>query len=220
MASPTTYDDLVTAVIAAAEDDSAEFAGYLPTAIGLAEDRVFKESDIDFSSEATLTTTITQSTLAKPTGHRITHNLYLTVSGSRRRLIKKTEDFLRQYWPSTSATDVPKYYADKDDLTWLLAPTPNGSYTVTAEVILKPTYLSDANQTNKLITLAPDALFYASMSAMCDWMQDPDAKQRWESDYNGAISFVNNEGRRARQDDNTHTNNPEGGRNTLKKGEA
>lgn len=220
MPSPTTYTELVTAITAVCEDSSAEFAAYLPTAIGLAEDRLFRELDFDFSSTTNLSTTISTNTLTKPLGHRITHNLYVTNGSVKQRLIKKTEDFIYDYWPNATVTDVPKYYADRDDLTWILAPTPNATYTITAEIILKPTALSGTNATNNILKYFPDVLFNASISAMAEWMKDTELQNIYEQKLQSVLLSANNEGRRYRQDDNTKTNNPETGRNTLTKASA
>lgn len=220
MSSPQTYDDLVTAIQNMAEDDSTEFEQFIPTAIGLAEDRLFRSLDFDFSVTGSLSTVNAQATLDKPTGHRLTHAMYVTVSSEKRRLKKKSEDFIYSYWPNSATTGVPKYYASKDDVTWLLAPTPNGVYTVVCEYQKKPTKLEDSNQTNVFTTYFPDALFYATMSVMCEFMKDPSRKQEWEAKYVEAINTANNEGRRERQDDDSNSHNPIGGRNSLEKDKA
>lgn len=220
MPSPSTYADLITAITDMAEDDTAEFLAYIPTAIGLAEDRLFRNLDFDFSNTSTTTTTGSSNELLKPSGHRLTHNLYLTVSDEKMRLKKKTEDFIYSYWPNSATTGVPKYYADKDNATWLLAPTPAGAYTITYEIIKKPTPLSPSNTTNIFTEYFPDSLFYATMSVMCEYMKDGDRKAEWEQKYSDAVNTANNEGRRYRQDDDTNNNNLQGGRNTLEKGKA
>lgn len=220
MSSPQTYDDLVTAIQNMAEDDSSEFLAFIPTAIGLAEDRLFRSLDFDFSSTDSLATVNAQATLNKPSGHRWTHAMYITVSSEKRRLKKKTEDFIYSYWPNVSTTGVPKYYASQNDTVWLLAPTPNGVYTITCEYEKKPEALSDSEQTNVFTEYFPDALFYATMSVMCEFMKDPARKQEWENKYAEAINTANNEGRRERQDDDSNMHNPMGGRNVLEKDKA
>lgn len=210
MTSPASYSELTSAIIALAEDDSDEFEAYLPTAIGLAEDRLFREVDIDFSKTDTITTSNTVDTVAKPSDYRVGHNLYVTVSGSKVRLLKRTEDFLYDYWPSTSSTGTPKYYAEKDVDYFLLKPTPNATLTITVEYEFKPLPLSDSNTTNLWTDLYPDLLFYAAMSNICEWQKDPERKAEWEAKLQGGLNSVNNEGRRSRQEDDNQK-----GRNTL-----
>jgi hypothetical protein len=60
----------------------------------------------------------------------------------------------------------------------------------------------------------------ASMSAMAEWMKDTELQTIYEQKLQAVLMSANNEGRRYRQDDNTKTNNPETGRNTLTKASA
>ncbi len=210
MPSPSNYTELVTQVTALAEDDSAEFLAYLPTAIGLAEDRLFREIDIDLTTTSTLSLTPNVQTLAKPVDYRLGHNFYIVVNNEKTRLIKKTEDFLNDYWPNATLTAIPKYYAERDQDNFLFVPTPSAAYQVVVEYTAKPVALSSANATNVLITKYPDLLFYATLSNVCEWQKDPERKQEWEGKLQGALLSTNNEGRRFRQDDDAKAS-----RNTL-----
>lgn len=214
------YTNLLSAVTAMAEDNSTEFSDFLPKAVHLAEARLFRNLDFDFSSTASMTTVNGAAEVNKPTGHRLTHNLYVTVSNEKIRLLKKTEDFLYSYWPNPTVTGIPKYYGDKDTSVWTLAPTPNGNYTLTYEIIKQPDLLGPTNETNVFTTYFPDALFYATMSVMCEFMKDMERKQEWEAKYSDSINTANNEGRRYRQDDATNNHNTNGGRNVLEKDKA
>lgn len=213
MGSPATFSDLQAAIISLGQDDSLEYAAYVPTAIGLAEDRLFKLVDLDFSKEDTITTTLNNPLVVKPADYHVGHNLYILVSGERTRLTKKTEDFLKDYWPSTVENGIPKYYADQDATYFRLAPTPNGAYFLTAEYEFRPTYLSDSNQTNIWTNRYPDVLFYAAMSAMCEWQRDPERKNEYEAKISEFISTVQKDTDRATRDDATNVHNPDGGRN-------
>lgn len=217
MTSPTTYTALVSAITTLAEDQSSEFAAYIPTAINLAEDRLFRLTDVDYSAVATVTTVIGSSSVAKPADHRVTHNLFMIVGLDRVPLMKKTEAFLLDYWPSAVDKAQPKYYTDLDNSNWMVAPTPDLIYQIRAEYEAKPTPLSPTNASNIISTLFPDLLLYASMSNMCEWMKDTNRKAEWEGKLQEALASVNNEGRRSRMDDNTHVQNLEGGRNTVER---
>jgi hypothetical protein len=197
------------------EDDTTEFVDYIPTAIRLAENRLFRELDIDFSTVlGPLTMTAGNQEVLKPTNHRVTHNIYASIGGERVRLIKKTEDFLYDYWPNIAVLGPPKYYADKDNSSWLVAPVPDLPYTIQVEGEVVPENLSLSNQENIFTELCPDLLFFSTLSEMCDWMRDDERKATWETKITMALTSANNEGRRSRRDDNTNVNNPTGGRNT------
>lgn len=213
----TTYTDLLTIAQQLAEDTSTEFVAYLPTALSLAEDRLYRLIDIDLSKEGTKTTANNVKDIDKFTDHRVTHNIFMEYEGNRVRLVNKTEDFVKDYWPSTTQTEVPKYYADKDAYTWIIAPTPNGAYNLIVEYEAQPVYLSDSEQTNILTERYSDLLTYALMSNVSEWMKDDERKGIWEEKLQEALASTNNEGVRQRHDDNTNVNNPIGGRNTKVK---
>lgn len=218
MSQITNYSQLITAIQEIVEDDSAEFLSYIPTAIGLAEDRLFRILDINFTKlNTSLSLSAAVTDLAKPADWRVTRNFYIVVSNARTRLTKVSEDYLRDYWPISTQTDVPKYYCDKDRDTWTVAPTPDLSYQVNVEYEYKPTPLSGSNATNIFIDDYSDLLFYCSLSAVSEWMKDPEMKAEWEAKIVEALASANNEGRRQRQDDNTHVQNMENGQNTKKR---
>jgi hypothetical protein len=211
---PTSFSNLKTIIQEIAEDDSQEFIDYIPTAIYLAEERLFRLVDHDFSKEDTSKALTTNAkTLTKPTDLRVSHNVYITVNNELKRLILKSESFVKDYWPSTIDTDEPKYYANKDDSTWAIAPTSDGAYNVTIDYEAQPDVLSTGNETNVFITKFPDLLLYASLSAAAEWMRDTEFKAEWENKLAEALQSTNIEGVRSRRDDNAHVYNPEGGLN-------
>jgi len=204
MASPTTYPLLVTAITDMAEDDSAEFLAFIPTAINMAEDRLFRELDINFSKEAdpVLTCTPSNPVVTKPTDLRITTSISVVVSGERIPLVKRADDFLSDYWPNDSVTDIPKYYADRDILTWRLAPTPSSNYQLQVMYDYKPEYLTPVNTTNIFVDRYPDMMFYATMVNICEYMKDTERKQEWDARFQDAVRTVNEEGIRTTKEDN------------------
>lgn len=203
MTSPNTYNLLVSTSQTILEDTSAEFVAYIPRAIGLAEDRLFRLLDIDFTVTAPLTTTTSNELLAKPSNHRVTNNLYITANNTRTRLIKKTDDFLSDYWQNPSTTGLPKYYSDFNNSNWRLAPTPDSLYIITCEYQAIPDKLSLSTQTNIYTSYFPDLLYYAVLSNLSEWQKDEVRKQEWEGKFQEALASANNEGVRQRIDDNT-----------------
>lgn len=212
---PTSYDNLKLIVQEIAENDSIEFIEYIPTAVYLAEERLYRLVDFDFSKESTsLSTSDGVNTLTKPTDFRTLHNIYVTSNSELIRLTFKTESFIRDYWPNPAEEGVPKYIANKDANTWILAPTPSAAFPVTVAYEARPEHLSDSVQTNIYITKFPDLLLYATLSAAAEWMRDSEFKAEWENKLQEALQTTNIEGVRERRDDNAHIYNPEGGLNT------
>ena len=76
----------------------------------------------------------------------------------------KTDEFIYEFWPDATQTGVPKFFANFDDDSTLIAPTPNSNYRVEMQYIARITTLSASNTTNWLTTYADDALLYGCLS--------------------------------------------------------
>lgn len=204
MSSPTTYTLLVDTIIAATEDDSAEFLAYLPTAINMAEDRLFRELDINYSVVSTsLSCTTSNQLVSKPSDLRVTEGIFVNVSNVLTPLVKRSDEFCSDYWPTSATTGVPKYYAERDIDTWRVVPTPASNYSLEVHYEAKPDYLVEtSNETNIYSERYPDLLFYATMVNMCEWMKDTERKAEWENRYSDAVNTVNGEGLKNSKEDN------------------
>lgn len=215
---PNTFDGLVSATRALSEDPSQEFLDYIPTAIFLAEERLIRE--LDTQGIKTITSVLaTQGSpfLTKPTGYKFGYDVsYRTSAGLVTNLNKKTNDFIRDYWPHQASVAQPKYYGDEDNTQFILGPTPASSYNLTISYTKQLTHLSAGTQTNYYTDFASDALYYATISHMADFMKDYTIKPVWEQQYLNAVQGLNNEGRRSRRDDATVPMNPKPAQNTLK----
>jgi hypothetical protein len=214
----TTYNALVSAVVEALEDDSSEFAAYIPTAVDLAERRLEKEVDTDgMVVVTTITATASAYIIPKPSGFRFGRDLEALVSGQVLPLKKKVNSFIRDYWPNPTQTSViPLYYADYDKDNFIIAPTPTSTTPLYLTAAIRPTRLSAGNQTNIFITEYPDALFYATMANLSEFAKMWDSKQVWEEKYHNAILGVAIEGKRSRKDDDSKPVDNPPGNNTLK----
>ena len=215
MASITSYATLVQAVKDVAEDDGLEFADYIPTAIAMAEERLFRELDLpDLETKAT--GKISTSTLTKPSDYEYPHYFSITVSSSKKQLKKRGEDFIIDYWPNAALTGEPKYYCDSSSTQIIIAPTPDQSYSYTLKYSAKPTKLSTSNTSNYFITNCQDILFYAVMSEMARFMKAWSEIEAWEQSYNAVVGAWNISMLRKRRQDGELPMNPEGGPNTIK----
>lgn len=223
---PDTFDGLVSAVKSLAEDDSQEFERYIPTAIHLAEQRLVKELDTEgLHHTASIVGTASSNILEKPSGYLFSYDLNYRVSNinsERKFVTKKSDDYVKEYWPvGRTSTDeyphgLPKYYADLNNTQFIVAPAMNENYVFTLEYSKQVSALSSTVQSNYYTEFVSDALFYATMSNMAEFMKDYEVQPIWENKYNRAMETKNNEGRRARRDDGTSPQSPERSRNTLR----
>jgi hypothetical protein len=217
----TDYWTLVSAVIDAAEDDSAEFRAYIPVAVGLAEDRLSRELDSQlFINNTTIAVTSSNRFAEKPSGYRLGHHVtYKTSSGDKRLLRKRTPSFLEVYWPYETSTAEPVYYADYDVSTFVLAPTPDDNSQIVVKHEAKPSYLTSVATVNHFTEFYPNLLFYAAMSETSKFRKAWSQVQVWDAKYMENLQAANNEGRRSRRDGTEPLTNPEPVNNTLKNGE-
>lgn len=208
-----TYATLTTALQTITEDDSTEFVAAIPDCIGLAEHRIHKEIDLDISRQTdSVTLSASVNTATKPTGFVIERWAYITSGSTKSFLTQKDSSWIHDYWPSTSATGVPLYYADKDSTTWWIAPTPDIGYTMTLAYTKLPDKLDASTTTTWLSTNAPDVLLYACLVEAGIFLRDigagpndPGMMQIWDGRYQGALARLRDEQmRRQRMSESTY----------------
>ena len=213
----STYNELITAVQAAYEDDSQEFLEFLPNALFAAQQRLMREIDrVGLKQNFNITTNIGNRTVAKPAGYRLSFGAFLfnPVTGEEAVLRHVTDDFIRDYWPRESLTGKPKYYAtDYDNTSIIVAPTPDQNYILKLNCIADFTPLSSDNPTNYLSQYCGDALFYATMAEQARFAKDADKATMYDDAYVNIVKGINNEARRDRAADGQIPANPS--QNTL-----
>lgn len=211
------YTTLVSALVNSSEDDSEEFRSFIPTAVGLAEDRLARELDSQlFIVNTSVSVDSGSRFIDKPSGYRVgQHITWKTSTGNRKVLRKRTPSFCETYWPYEASTAEPQYYADYDVSTLLVAPTPDINSYVMIQHEAKPTYLSSAASVNDFSVFYPNVLYYATMCEVTKFRKAWTQLPIWEEKYVAARDAANNEGRRARRDGTEPLTNPEPVNNTL-----
>ena len=110
--------------------------------------------------------------------------------------------FMSEFNPAES-TGVPKYYSNWDQNTIVVAPTPNATYTIQVNYILKPDGLSSTNTTTYLSQNFPNGLLYACLVEAFSFLKGPnDLLQLYEGKYKQAVEgfSVEQMGRRRRDE--------------------
>jgi hypothetical protein len=106
-------------------------------------------------------------------------------------LQKKEASFLSEYWPNRSSTGIPKYYANYDEDSIILAPTPNAAYTIDLEYNALPTGLSSSNTTTWISNNAPALLLYACLVEAFKFLKGPDnLTQMYQQSYTNALQVL------------------------------
>ena len=179
-----TFTTLKTAIQDYTQNTETSFTTQLPTFIVNAEERILKECQLDvFRKNSQGSATNGNEYLEKPTDFLSQNSLSYISSSSKTFLLYKQVTFLQDYTPAPSTTGTPKYYADWDESTFLLAPTPNADFTMELHYFYRPTSITTSTDgTSWLGTNAELSMLYGSLVEAYTFMKG-------ESDL---LSFYNN----------------------------
>jgi hypothetical protein len=126
-----------------------------------------------------------------------------TASPDNRKFLQfRDTSFMSEFNP-TGATGVPKYYSWWDEDTIVMAPTPDATYTIQLNYILKDPGLSSTNTTTYLSTYFPNGLLYACLAEAYGFLKGPvDMLQLYDNKYVEAVKGFSIEqmGRRRRDE--------------------
>jgi len=138
-----TYTQLKDAIQNYTDNNETTFVANLDRFIKNAEQRIFTTVDLEFfRKNASGAMTSGNQFLATPTDYLASFSLSITNSGSKSFLLQKDMNYLAESYPDPTVTGVPKYYAHYDVTNFLIAPTPNDSYTVEIAYYHRPASLS------------------------------------------------------------------------------
>ena len=126
-----------------------------------------------------------------------------TASADNREFLQfRDTSFMSEFNP-TGATGVPKYYSWWDQDTIVMAPTPDATYTIQLNYVLKDPGLSATNTTTYLSTYFPNGLLYACLAEAYGFLKGPvDMLQLYDNKYIEAVKGFSIEqmGRRRRDE--------------------
>ena len=126
-----------------------------------------------------------------------------TASADNRDFLQfRDTNFMAEFNP-TGFTGVPKYYSYWDEDTLVFAPTPDATYTIQLNYVLKPTGLSATTTTTYLSQQFPNGLLYACLVEAYGFLKGPlDMLQHYDKKYVEAVKGFSIEqmGRRRRDE--------------------
>ena len=159
-----TFTTLKSAIQDYTNNTESTFVSYLDEFIVEAEERIQKQVSLPFfRKNVTGTLTSGNQYLTVPTDFLSPHSLAVDNSGYEMLLFKDVA-FIREAYPSSSTTGIPKYYARFDEDSFIVAPTPSSNLTVELHYEYKPTSITTSSDgTSWLGTNAADAMLYGSL---------------------------------------------------------
>ena len=186
-----TYNSLVTELEDFGERSSDDFVAEIPQIINRAENQLAIEAKgLGFIRSITDDLVERASYIGKPQRWRETVSFQIgTGSGFDTRvvLLKRSYEFVREYWPNARLTGTPKYYADWDFKHWLISPTPDIAYPYEILYHERPTPLTQSAQTNWTTMHAPQLLLYACLVESAMYLKRDDRIQAFKAQYMNAL---------------------------------
>jgi hypothetical protein len=161
-----TFAQLKTALQDYTENTETSFVNNLSLFIRAAEERILKSVQLNlFRKNVSGSMTSGNKFLAAPSDFLAPYSLSYT-SGSEQVFVEfKDVSFIQTYNPDSTVTGLPKYYASFDVSNFILAPTPNASFTAELHYLYRPASLTAGAEsgTTWLSENAELSLLYASL---------------------------------------------------------
>ena len=192
-----TLSTLKTAVQNYVESAETTFVASLDTFIEEAEERILKAVELPvFRKNVTGTASASNTYLSTPSDFLASYSLAVISSGVYSYLLFKHVSFIRDFTPNASTTGLPKYYALFDDNSFILAPTPDQTYTFELHYKYRPASLTTTSGTDTtwLSNNAPDALLYGTLVEAANFLKNPQETALYEQRFVQAVNGLKNLG--------------------------
>lgn len=185
-----TYDSLTSTVLQYLERKDTAVVNAIPTFITLAEFEIAQEiKTLGQLQVAEANMTSGNALLQKPARWRKTVSMSITVNGKKQPVYLRKYEYLKNYWPDDTATDVPLYYADTDWEHWYIAPTPNANYAFEVLYYERIAPLSSTNQTNWITQNAPNAMLFGTLLQAMQFLKN-DQRAIFQQKYTEALQSL------------------------------
>lgn len=187
----------------ATPSSDVNFNTILPRAIEYAEQRMYRELDLlQTGVSLTAAASLNVRAVTIPAGMIVINSVnVISPSGvvssdptaKRNALIRVSQEGLNFFWPQgqvSVAGCLPRWYANFDNSTVYLAPTPDAAYSVEFVGTVRPAPLTAVNTSTLLTTYIPDVFVACAMVFFSGYQRDfgaqsdnPQMAQSWESQY-------------------------------------
>ena len=190
-----TYSGLKTAIQNYLDSTESTFTSTLDTFIQTTEERILKSVELPvFRKNVGGSMTQNNTYLSTPDDFLSPYSLAI-IDGSNNYsyLLLKQVSFIRDYTPAAATTGKPLYYAQFDDNTFIVAPTPDSNYSVELHYNYRPNSLTTVGDSNQswLSENAPNAMLYGSLVEGAVFLkQDPNSIGLYESKFQEALASL------------------------------
>jgi hypothetical protein len=205
------YTQLSNAIQAYTENTEASFIAEIPVFVTQAEQRIY--NTVQFPSlrkNMTGVVTANNKYLSAPNDYLALYSLAVITdvtgsnlnTGTYEYLLNKDVNFIRQAYPTPNDTGVPRYYAlfgptvtgstISNELTFLLGPTPDGTYNVELHYYYYPESITTASSGQTWLGDNFDSvLLYGSLVEAYTYMKgEQDMMQMYNTKYQEALALA------------------------------
>ena len=193
-----TFTTLKTAIQDYTQNTESTFVSQLSRFILNAEERLLKEVQLEvFRKNSQGTVASGNKFLSKPSDYLSTFSLSVIDSNVQTFLLLKHPTFLQDFTPNAvSTTGSPQYYANWDEDTFLLAPTPDSNYTMELHYFFRPISITASSDGSSWLgTNAELGLLYGSLVEAYTFMKgEPDLLKLYNDRYIEALQTLKNLG--------------------------
>lgn len=144
------YSELVDAIQSYLVNEEASFVANIPLFVKMAEKRVYQTVPVlTMRKASTGTMTVGNRFLTLPVDWLSTDSIavVMAVTGEHRHLLLKETQYIREAFPYPAVSGTPGYYAQDDQDTLLLGPTPDANYVVELQYMAYPESIVTASTT-------------------------------------------------------------------------
>ena len=184
-----------------ANGSSVSYTTQINTFIQQAEERIYNTVQIpSLRKNVTGTCAASNQYLACPNDYLSTYSLAVInpVTGEYEYLLNKDVNFIRQSYPSPTATGKPRYYAlfgsrlnDPNELTFILGPTPDYAYSAELHYFYYPESIVTAGTSWLGDNYSPVLLYGALVEAYTYMKGESDMLLAYNTKYNEALQQLN-----------------------------
>jgi hypothetical protein len=198
------YTELKAAIQAYTENTETSFVAEIPVFVTQAEQRIY--NSVQFPSirkNVTGVTTASNKYLQCPLDFLAVYSMaVIDGSGNYEYLLNKDVNFIRQAYPQPTDTAIPRYYAlfgpavsgstISDELSFILGPTPDTSYSVELHYYYYPESITVASDGQTWLGDNFDSvLLYGSLVEAYTYMKgEPDMMALYNQKYQEALALA------------------------------
>ena len=186
-----TFTTLKSAIQDYTQNTESTFVADLSIIIQQGEDRIVKSVELpNFRKNVTGTFTSGNQYLETPSDYLYPFSLaVLDDSNNYSYLLNTDVSFIREAYPSASTTGTPKHYAQFDDTTFIVGPSPSSNLNAELHYYYVPQSITaSADGTSWLGTNTPELLLYASLIEAYTFMKgEPDVMANYEKRFQESL---------------------------------